>query len=171
MDAPDQVEEVAVIDNTNWERLVAKAVKDQEELSASKLNMERRRQIIKEIASVFYFLKREIDWTQDTLSLEEFETAQAELKMRAKEKIEDWLGVFGGRRGWKYYLKFGYFHFRRAPLRHGRKWYSAHGWYQNSYQNFHPDEFLASTKNWSPIPENIVSLFSEIFEKRFNQKD
>lgn len=168
----DAVETNLAVKDNDFEKIIKMLAEKQAQLSQknqkSQLNLAQRRQLAMAIASVYYFLKVTLSLSEHwDLTLEEFETVEAELKIRAEKeerkfrrKFFKWLGL---RSAWNYYLKLGHFPIKRAPVRGKRRWYMAHPW---GSMNFDPDEcHLAS----SAIPPNHNKLLLQIFEKRYPQ--
>lgn len=152
-----------LLDKLNEERKIAEELKKKNELEDinSFLNRDRRRNLVKSIISVFYFLRCQLHMPYREISLEEFETVELELRKIANEAgfVERYL------KGWNFYLKNGYFRRKRTPF---GKWDCAHRDWQDNFDFFNPND-LISYPDCSAIPPNIRGLLDELFEKRYKK--
>ncbi len=160
----------AVKDNA-FEEILKRLVKKQEQVErereTSVLNLRRQRQLAMAIASVYYYLNAALNLSEYwDLTLEEFETVEAELKSKAEKEEKKirrkFLKFLGLRSAWGYYLEFGHFSVSKAPI-HGKyqSWFSAQPW---GSMYFVPSYHYHAS---SAIPPNYTQLFQQLFEKRY----
>lgn len=165
------MDENALVSGSKFEELLVKIHREKEELLALELNQNRRRDLLKSICSVYFFLVKVAGMARRNMTLEEFEIAEEQLKKLAQEKLKKprhkILGAIGFKTAWSYYAKFGFFHIKRTPF--GR-WWKYHTWYKSSWNSFDPEGHMEKNKNCYSTPPNARDLFNELFKKRFGGK-
>lgn len=157
--------------NTEFEKLMARLNKEKAESITSQANIDRRRNIIKEIASAYFFLRIQ-GLGYSPLAIEEFEATQEYLIELAKKKTKSLRGLYSFR--WRYFLKNKFFRIRFSPINGSIRWYDSHPWesINFSYSTFRPDDIismvvakLTSARMWA-IPPNLEELVNSIYNKR-----
>lgn len=141
-----------------------------EDKSKSDIEIERKRQIIKEIISVYCFMKKQFGIRCQPLDLEKFEVIREQLYKTACEEIEvhkkkwRWLGLKPPRiKSWESFLRFGYFN----PIRHPSGLVSYRYLLSLDLETifngggFHP--------SWDAIPMNLKDLTLTLFKERFGE--
>ncbi len=170
--------EIALVKNTDFEKLLCKIKEEREVTLASELNQRRLRDIIKEIASVYFFLRTHAEMPKRELTLEEFETTRVYLHQNAEKEIRNkWrhraARALGFKTAWQYYFENGFFKCRTSPYDHtSGEWDRSHTWhpdsYSTGYSTFDPE--TVANNSCPAIPPNLKELTKAVFEKRHQQK-
>lgn len=165
----NQTAEISLVKQTPFEELATRLI---EERSNSDLEITRKRQIIKEIISVYCFMKKQLGIEHKPLSIEQFKVIKEQLHKTACEKIEAykkkwwWLGLKPpGIRRWEHFLRFGYFDPIKHPsgiITYGYLSYSSLEAIFNG-NGIHP--------NWDATPSNLKDLTLTLFKERFERKN
>lgn len=137
-----------MVKSNEFEMLLEKIEKEKELDRESYLNQGCLTGIIKEIMSVYYFLRKRVGMPYRGLTAEEFRVAKNKLDDMArnelKRKIFIFLPFLNKSRAYKYYLKNRYFHVKRTPF--GSWW---------------------NEKDICVFPPNIIDLAELLFQERF----
>ncbi len=174
----------SIIQQTNLEKLVARAKKEQgieqrkQELE-SKLKGAKEH-LLRRIFSVYFFVRTHIGLPYLPITEEEFEAAEAHLNKLAEEKTNEWLlkrvagwirhlatphSIPDTRSAWKKFLKNGHF------PDYGTVWL-----FGSLFQMPIMHSFLdcnnelkksAPIGSFGEVPPNIIELFSDLWEKRY----
>lgn len=155
---------VAVKSN-DFERLLEKISTEREAEKHSELNIQRRLEILKTIASIYFFLRCGLQMPYREVSLGELEVAEARLKLIAEQEVKKFWTRFWGALGkktfWHSYLQFGYFS-------DGYKNVSIGVWYGYNY-NYLYENFHEATKDRSSriVAPNAEELMNAMFAKKY----
>lgn len=160
---------ISLVKNTRFEALVARIQKDQEENHNSDLNRERKRYIVRSIASVYFFLRREYGMTAGSLTIDDYRTAYEALMEIACKRVKEWKyrmlpSLLCRNTAWGYFLAHGYFHMRRTPF---GLWFNSVGY--NVY--YYAGSFLdnPATVREDVLPRNFKELVSTVYEEKYGK--
>jgi len=159
--------ETSVVKSNEFEQLLEKINVEREIAKNSELNIERRFGILKAISSVYFFLRVSLGMPYREISIEEFEVAEARLKLIAQKEAKKFWPRFWNALGvetwWNYYLAHDYF------LDSNKK--TVIGWwdrYPRSYSfcNKEADKIMNALSTGT-VPPNARELMEAIFEKKY----
>lgn len=154
------------VKSNDFERLLEKISAERETEKHSELNIQRRLEILKSIASVYFFLRCGLKMPYRAVSLEELEVAEARLKLIAEQEVKKFWTRFWGALGkktfWHYYTKYGYFKNSVKDIFDDR--WCGYGYYYLR-ENF--KEAIRNGGNMTVV-SNAEKLIEEIFAKKYD---
>ena len=160
--------ELTITKPTEFERVMARVKKEILETETSLQNENYMRQIIKEIASVYFFLRKQ-GLGYSPITIEEFEVTQEYLLNLARRKTSQFgIGFF--RRAWRYYLRNKFFSCHYSPF---GNWMDDHPWSHSDYNNYNSFDlssiygFIFTKSHNKSLPPNLNELAKEILKKRY----
>ena len=160
--------ELTITKPTEFEKLMTRVKKETLEVETSLSNQSYMRVIIKEIASVYFFLRKE-GLGYSPITIKEFEITQEHLLGLARQKTsQPFVGLF--RRSRRYFLRNKFFPCVCSPV---GNWYEDHPWRISSYDDFDlSDTYTRVIKNqyFMSLPPNLRELAKEIFSKRHSEE-
>lgn len=165
METAITVKSNVTVKSNDFEKLLEKINAEREIEKHSELNVQKRLEILKSIASVYFFMRCALGMPYRAISLEEFEIAQSRLKLIAEEKIKKFWPRFwhslGKETFWYYYIKFGYFDGCVKSI-FGGMW----GGYNYYYliERFYE---ICKDKFSKTVTPNAEALMVEIFVKKY----
>ena len=156
------VTELSITKPTDFEKVMARVQKESHEVETSLKHEEYTRKIIKEVASVYFFLRKNgLGYTP--LSPEEFEIVQKHLLDLAGQKTSRPIARFFSY-SWRYFQKNKFFHYSRTPF---GKWLNERPFGWDSSLNI-SDVYESAEKGYVnlSLPPNLKDLVRVIWEKR-----
>lgn len=183
-----------LIKPTKFEELTWKIMAQNSDKSRQTHLNNRMRDVIREIASAYYFLREAMGMEYIEMTLAEFESVQQQLLQMAvleTKKLRHFiLNFFGYKTAWQYFFENKFFHRMRCPLKQNRlgKW----AWFQTGcgiggegniylvsaypeslyydyFCSFDGDKFLKdSCYKDRTMPPNVLELANEIYSKRYD---
>lgn len=161
---------ISLVKNTRFEELVMRIQVDQEENHNSDLNTKRKHDIVRSIASVYFFLRREYGMTAGLLDIDDYRTAHEALMETARKQVRGWgyqilPSLLCRNTAWGYFLTHGYFHKNRTPF---GLWFNSVGYIVHYYAG----SFLensAATSVRDVVPMNIRELVGALYEEKYGK--
>lgn len=164
--------------------IMKKKEQEEEENYSSGLNTERRRDIVRAIVSVYFFMRKGLGMAYRPITKEEFYFGAEALREMAQKQVRQrsfWqktlLFIGFGEYHWEHYLEHGYFSKDSAPF---DGWDLEHPWRHcdaekghtlGYWDNFSPDVLGAAPVQYNyALPENINELIKEVFEEKYGKK-
>ena len=166
MDEVVITDETAIVDQTEFEKLLGKIAVERETARNSELVVARQKEILKTISSVYFFLRSGLKMPFREITLKELEIAQARLRLIAEEEVKKFWprfwSAFGKETWWHHYLKFGYFD---NACKHTVVGYWPSYAYQ--YRNYSAIDQILLAADTETVPENLKALMEEIYKKKY----
>ncbi len=175
--AIEKAGEKNLVNNTDFENLAMRIRREKEEYEQSELKKQeristsqlRRKNLRIAVASVYFYLRREIGKPPLAMTIEEFEITEKHLLEKAAEECKKnrhkILLFFGHLTPWNYYLKYGRFKLVKTPF---GNWSNFHPWLDI---NFGENIGRSGIDTALSIPPNMENLVEKLFEKRFGVKN
>jgi hypothetical protein len=185
--------EFNITEPTEFERIVKRTNVKKDDCSYQEKFDNQMRNIIREIAAAYYFLRIKIGMDYVELTLTEFKSTQEKLLQMSSRKVKGLrhraANLVGFKTAWQYFHENKYFHETRMPFkarsRFDRWTYRYSGMWTDGvataypavlyvdYYKFTKTVFvgaLGRDKSYQTMPPNVLNLAKKIYRERYNSE-